>query len=110
MSDIPVSYLTPEECSTAASQIIPLIETGFENDPFINGLLLFLKRNFQSLSMSMAVSNISEFKALIDAADAAFDEAFVSLIKDTKETTGFMIKPERAKAAQTINLYNRKAQ
>ncbi len=103
MSDIPVSYLTPEECSTAASQTIPLIETGFENDPFINGLLPFLKKNSQTLSMSMAVSNASEFTALIDAADTAFDEAFVLFRKFTEATVGLMTKPERAKAAQTIN-------
>lgn len=45
MSDLPVFYLTTEECSTAASQTFPLVENDFSNDPFVNGNLPVLKSN-----------------------------------------------------------------
>jgi hypothetical protein len=102
MSDIPISYLTPEECSTAASQSIPLVENGFTDDPVLKGLLIPLKSNAQLLLMSMAVSNVSEFTALIDVADKDFDVSFVSFRNYADASANLITKPERAKAAQTI--------
>jgi hypothetical protein len=102
MSDIPISYLTPEECSTAALQSIPLVETGFTNDPVMNGLLPQLKSNAQALLLSMAVSSVSEFTSIINAADKSFDESFLSFRNYADGAAGLLTKPERAKAAQTI--------
>jgi hypothetical protein len=103
MSDLPVSYLTPEECSTAASQTIPLVENGFSNDPVMNGLVPVFKNNAGQLSLSMAISNSSEFTGLIGKADVSFDTAFVSFKDIAASTAGDPTKPEKAKAAQKIS-------
>lgn len=102
MSEIPVSYFTPEECSSAASQAFPLIENKFQNDPLISVISPIIKENADNLSLSMTVSGSSEYTAKIDAADGEFDSSFVSFRDYAFATAGLKKKTERVEPAKKV--------
>lgn len=102
MQEIPVSYLTPEECSAAAISSLPLVENKFPGDPFLNALVAQLKSNQQRLEQSMALTKKSEYTEKLNQADSEFDSSFIAFRDYVEASANLSIMPEKASAAQKI--------
>ncbi len=102
MQDIPISYLTPEECSAAVSSSLPLVENKFPDDPFLNALISQLKNNQQRLEQSMTLAKKGEYTEKINQADSEFDSSFIAFRDYTEASANLTIMPEKASAAQKI--------
>jgi hypothetical protein len=103
MQDIPVTYLTPEECSAGASSSLPLVDNKFPGDPFLTALIPLIKEHSAQLEQSMAISSKSKFTEMISRADNEFDSCFCSFKDYTEALAKLPIMPESAVAAQTID-------
>lgn len=102
MDDMPISYFSPEECNTVASQVLPSIESKMNGDPFLTGLYPVMKKNLEALSISMALADTSDFTSKIDKADDEFDAAFISFRNLTDATAGLQKVTEKVTSAQVI--------
>lgn len=111
VEDLPISYLNPEDCSAAASAILPFVENKFETNPFLTALTSIIKADKEMLDKSMAFSMKSEFTGQIDSTDTLFDTMFIAFRNHTDSTAQLPKKPEKSGAAQkvsfTISKYGR---
>lgn len=102
MQDIPVSYLTPEECSAAVSSSLPLVENKFPHDPFLNALIAQLKSNQHRLEQSIILAKRCEYTEKINHADSEFDSSFIAFRDYVEASANLTVMPEKASAAQKI--------